>query len=255
MMGSYAAGWHRGLVVLVAAVLSNGTNPVCAQDTELGGEGAREADSLDQQLLDSLEGDLLKGLPKLPEPSPPQASPRDDRADPAGGGDQSLRQTSGEDLGQETDDPLQSIGRRMRRAEDLLAQRETAESTQALQREILDDLQRMIERLQQQCQGGQNSNSPSPAGKPSQKPGQANRQGSGENSGTNKPSPDSTERVGAANRDGAEWERMQRALKQVWGHLPERVRQQMQSGMGEEFLPKYEDLIGQYYLRLAEDAE
>ena len=43
-------------------------------------------------------------------------------------------------------------------------------------------------------------------------------------------------------------------LKEVWGHLPERVRRQMQSGSPEEVLPKYQKLIEEYYKRLAEDA-
>jgi hypothetical protein len=164
-----------------------------------------------------------------------------------------LRQSSGEDRGEEAEDPLMAIGGRMRRAEQLLAENETARPTQRLQEEILDDLQTLIDQLQQQCQGQQGQNSPERSGKPTGKPGKASRKGSGENTGSNKPSPDSTERVGTADRGRAELDQMQMALKQVWGHLPERIRQQMQSGMGEEFLPKYERLIGQYYLRLAED--
>ena len=45
------------------------------------------------------------------------------------------------------------------------------------------------------------------------------------------------------------------ALDRAWGHLPERVRQQLQSAAIERFLPKYEDLIEQFYQRLAEDAQ
>ena len=45
---------------------------------------------------------------------------------------------------------------------------------------------------------------------------------------------------------------MNQMMKRVWGHLPARNREQMQSSISEEFLPKYERLIGQYYSRLAE---
>jgi hypothetical protein len=40
----------------------------------------------------------------------------------------------------------------------------------------------------------------------------------------------------------------------VWGHLPERIRQQMMSRMVERFLPQYEASIEEYFRRLS-DAE
>jgi hypothetical protein len=42
-------------------------------------------------------------------------------------------------------------------------------------------------------------------------------------------------------------------LKQIWGHLPPKIRDQMQSALIEDFLPKYERLIEEYYSRLAEE--
>jgi hypothetical protein len=44
-------------------------------------------------------------------------------------------------------------------------------------------------------------------------------------------------------------------LKRVWGHLPPRLREQLSSGMAEEFLPKYEKLIEEYYQRLVEERD
>ena len=38
----------------------------------------------------------------------------------------------------------------------------------------------------------------------------------------------------------------------VWGTLPERLRGQIQTPLQEEFLPRYERIIKQYYKRLAE---
>ncbi len=40
--------------------------------------------------------------------------------------------------------------------------------------------------------------------------------------------------------------------KQVWGHLPERLRQQMSQYYKEQFMPKYADMLRQYYSALAE---
>jgi hypothetical protein len=40
--------------------------------------------------------------------------------------------------------------------------------------------------------------------------------------------------------------------KQVWGHLPEKLRQQMSQYYKEQFMPKYGDMLRQYYNNLAE---
>ena len=42
-------------------------------------------------------------------------------------------------------------------------------------------------------------------------------------------------------------------MKDTWGHLPPRDREQMLQNTPDKFLPKYELLIEQYYKRLAED--
>ena len=42
-------------------------------------------------------------------------------------------------------------------------------------------------------------------------------------------------------------------MKDVWGQLPERAREQMLQSPPEKFLPKYELLIEKYYQRLAEE--
>jgi len=44
----------------------------------------------------------------------------------------------------------------------------------------------------------------------------------------------------------------QQLAPRLWGHLPEKLREEMQSALGESFVPKYERLIEQYYRRLAE---
>jgi hypothetical protein len=42
-------------------------------------------------------------------------------------------------------------------------------------------------------------------------------------------------------------------MKRLWGGLPERARQQMLQTPVEEFPPKYEEQIEQYFRRLAEE--
>lgn len=40
--------------------------------------------------------------------------------------------------------------------------------------------------------------------------------------------------------------------KQVWGHLPEKLRQQAMQSYREQFMPRYNDLLKQYYSNIAE---
>ena len=42
--------------------------------------------------------------------------------------------------------------------------------------------------------------------------------------------------------------------KEVWGHLPESLRQEMNAYSREQFMAKYEDLIKQYYARSPKSA-
>ena len=40
--------------------------------------------------------------------------------------------------------------------------------------------------------------------------------------------------------------------KDIWGHLPETLRQEMNQYSREQFMPKYNDLLKQYYATIAE---
>jgi hypothetical protein len=217
---------------------------------------ANEDSSLDALLLETLDEDLLRGLDirgdEQPESEPGNASREAARGEMSDLDQQLLDQLGqGEDLGQEIDDPLMAIGRRMQTAQELIDQQITSDQTQRVQKQIVADLDLLIEQLQSQCQAGQCKDG---AGKPkpNAKPGGKGQGGKGENRGANQPARDSTGRVGVAQADSAELARMKQMLKQVWGHLPAKVRDQMQSGTIEEFLPKYETLIEAYYSRLAE---
>ena len=46
---------------------------------------------------------------------------------------------------------------------------------------------------------------------------------------------------------------MRDVLKGVWGLLPERQREQMLQSYEEQFLPKYEQMIADYFRSLAEE--
>ena len=139
----------------------------------------------------------------------------------------------------------------MRVAEELISRQVTSQKTQRLQQQVIEDLNRLIEQLRKQCQSGQCNSKSAP--KPGAKPGNKSRAGSGENTGANQPAKESTERNGGKASDREDLARLQQMLKQIWGHLPPKLRDQMQSSSIEEFLPKYEKLIEDYYTRLAEE--
>ncbi len=204
------------------------------------------ASSLDDLLLDDLNNQLLEGLDL------PSAKPMTEAAG-AGANLPPLDQVGrGEDLGAESSDPFLVIGRQMRTAEELIGRRDASAATRRIQQQIIEDIERLIEQMNKQCAGAQNASSRQSASPEKQaKPG--GKAGSGEHPGTSKPARDSETQVGQGDSSDARLTQMMETLRQVWGHLPARVREQMQSGMAEEFLPKYEQLIEQYYRRLADE--
>jgi hypothetical protein len=44
-------------------------------------------------------------------------------------------------------------------------------------------------------------------------------------------------------------------MKDLWGHLPARTREKMLQSFSDDFLPKYELEIEQYYRRLSEERD
>jgi len=64
---------------------------------------------------------------------------------------------------------------------------------------------------------------------------------------------EATDRVGKGEREDAENADIKDVLRRIWGHLPDKMREQMQAQLSEQFLPKYEKLIEEYYKRLAEE--
>lgn len=151
--------------------------------------------------------------------------------------------------------PLQRIGERMREAESRIAVADAGEETQRIQKSIVRDLDALAEQLKQQASscsscGGAGCKECQQMGdkrkKPGSKPGSSGR-----------PSPNSRAN-NAATQDSkgtpkeTEMARRENLLKDVWGHLPERLRMQMEQQFQAVFLPKYSMLIEQYFKHLAE---
>jgi len=205
---------------------------------------AKGAESLGNRLLDDLS-------PETPAPVAPQQS-------------QQLAAQQAHGFGASENPlaaPLTQVRQGMQGAEALLAQpRLDAKSGSVrlagtVQEKVLSDLDQLIAKLskQCQCQGGQcnggQCNSDKPCDKPGQKPGKpGSAKGSGKTAA--KDSSDRLDRTTAKAVDKGEVDAM---VKAIWGQLPERSREQMQQSFSDEFLPKYELEIEQYYRHLSEE--
>jgi len=201
---------------------------------------------------ESLGDSLLEGLDPQPfAPPPGEATPaRPDfqkRILPSVTDDR-----LGEDLGQPSSGgSLAAVERKMGLAADLL--REAKESGRAsdVQQEVVNDLDALIEQLAKQCGGAcQSSGEPKPASQRSQasqpKPaGTPSRSASSARDSVSQLRPGNPGAVNLADR--------KELLKDLWGHLPPQVREQLLQSYSDEFLPQYELEIEKYFRRLAEE--
>jgi hypothetical protein len=198
--------------------------------------------STDEELMESLDSELLDGLETIPA---------DDEEAGASG------ELQPSDLATDDTDEFTRISRRMRELERMIPQLEKKQPTAKLQKDVIAELEKLIAALEQQCQkcqGGANSCSKASqqtanreqVKQPGQKPCQNGEQNS------NKPARDSTERLGKDEAHKPDMEQMKGLLKDLWGQLPEKARDQMLQSSPEQFLPKYELLIEDYYRKLSE---
>jgi hypothetical protein len=146
----------------------------------------------------------------------------------------------------------------MQRASSLLAASSTAHDNRPaqqagkVQKQVVAHLDELIAQLSKQCQGGQ-CEQPGQSQQQSQrsqpKPSQASK-GSGRGKSPARDSSDPLNRASAQPADKAD---IDAVVKDLWGHLPQRSREQMLQSFSTEFLPKYELEIEQYYRRLSEE--
>ncbi len=157
-----------------------------------------------------------------------------------------------------TSHPLVRVRHDMQYAQSLLAPPEpdakssTTRVAGPVQQEILSDLDKLIADLSKQCQccsqcqGGQCNQPPKPGQNP--KPGKPNAAGRGRTAAR-----DSTDRLESTTAKPVDKGEVNEMVKAIWGNLPERSREQMLQSFSDEFLPKYELEIEQYYRRLSEE--
>lgn len=153
---------------------------------------------------------------------------------------------------QDAKETLERINRNMRTSEDRLARKDPGEGTRSIQRDILKDLDALIEQTQrqQQQQAGGGGSSRSLERRPQSGTPQK-QSASGKKSGADK-----KPKSGAEGREGDSANRGPSKIadlyKEIWGHLPETLRQEMDTYAREQFMAKYNDLLKQYYATIAE---
>lgn len=209
-------------IVAFAALLSF-ISPISAQTID------REANA---PLLENL-GDSL--LDDLPIDRPPARASAQSEGDDLGAGQGGLG----------PGDWLRPVTKRMRQAEAALKTPDATDRASVAQEQAVSELDAMIERLRQQCQkcGGQCNKPPVPQKKPPKpsakagaKPGQSTAQLTGE-----VVRPDQTA--------------IAKLVKDLWGQLPQRQREELLQPLSEEFLPEYAADIEDYFHDLATPAD
>jgi hypothetical protein len=169
--------------------------------------------------------------------------------------------------------PLDAIVERMRAAQQKLQQTETDKDTRDLQTQIVKDLDALIEQLknakstpqkpnqdQQPPPMGGNDQNVSPRGQGQPKPQNSLKQSGGPDKKSMQPagssqgekSKQSANQNQGQPRTPEEEAAREKLAKDVWGHLPPALRQQLLNVYSEKFLPKYDDLVRKYYEALAE---
>ncbi len=214
------------------------------------------AKSVDDALLEDLDNELLDGVGDLPKGGKPETAKG--RTPKPAGESEETKAPDGEEGPDPNKDPLGYISQEMRDAEQLIPERQKQTHAQALQQRIVENLTRLIEQAeqqqaQQQQSSQQNKDEQQTAKRQSvkQPQQQAGKSSSGKDSQS--PAQDSSTRVGTAEQVRPDPELLRGLMKDAWGHLPEREREQMRQMAPEKFLPQYELLIERYYRRLAEE--
>jgi hypothetical protein len=208
-------------LLILIGTLNFATNVFAADDTR----------PLDEQLLDDFDDDPIDPLDRQVSDEP--------------------RKPPGETSEGADDNPLLAVARDMREVEERIARAEVGTETRDLQQQIVADLDDMLEQARKACKQGK------PSGK--QPRDTTNRQPNGppgvKPAGGNKPNNKSTNNSQRPKQNGKthrpDAEEMDAVLKKLWGELPERQREQMSQWQLDEFLPKYELLIEEYFRRLS----
>ena len=214
---------------------------------------AQSPRSIDDELLDDLQSDPIDEYDRelfgpADRPTPGEEPPDAQRQE------QLLRQL-GDAAIAEDENPLLTIARRMQNVEGNLDRHQCGPSTQTEQGQIVADLDALIEQARKACKKGMSSGQPSQQISSRTPIGQAKpKAGTGNGKPGRQPATDSNRRPrGNGTAQKVDMGQMRRLIKRLWGELPQHQREQMLQLPIEQFLPKHELLIEEYFRRLSQE--
>ncbi len=208
-------------------------------------------------------GDDLLGDWALPAPvSPRQVGP----TGPVPGVDQARQQLApatpkapaGEDIGEQGTSPLERISNRMHEAHRLIASQNNDGSTKKVQEAIVSDLDQLIDELSKQCKNCSNGQCDKPPQEQQQtsnstpKPSQGKQPASTSQAQTAAQQSQPPAGGGKPSSPGEASD--EELVKRLWGQLPSHMREQLLQSSADEFLPKYQSELEEYFRKLSEDA-
>ncbi len=162
---------------------------------------------------------------------------------------------------------LERIEKNLRQSTERLGKQDTGEGTRQGQRDVVKDLEALIEhtrRQQQQQQQDQQPSAGAPGGRKSKDRQQASRKSSGSRQERKKRSGNPRDRQGqnaqaknksqggAGKTDNDGPSKIAEMYKERWGELPETLRMEMDAYARERFMARYSELLKQYYSTIAE---
>jgi hypothetical protein len=178
-----------------------------------------------------------------PKPTQTEQPKRDERKGDA--------EPSAQDLQEQMAEITNRISKNMGQAEERLHKNDPGETTQQTQGDIVRDLDKLIEQTSRRQQQSSSSSSSS-----SQRDRQARRNRARQDPASNMQETPQNDLGGMSPRGGKNSQDGMSTIadlyKDVWGHLPETMRQEMNQYSREQFMAKYADLLKQYYATIAE---
>jgi hypothetical protein len=167
-----------------------------------------------------------------------------------------LKQELGPAAEKEDQNPLIDVARRMSQVRQRILQADTGPATLGLQKQIVEDLDRLIDEACKSAGSGMPGTSSLKQPSDSEKADSLNSKAiakAGQKPGDNPAVNSAAQKPDSSQSTKYDLDQRRALVKEHWGELPPQVREQILQAPAEEFVPKYEQLIEDYYRQLSTD--